>query len=533
MLKPLLSVRLAALLAGFSGRNRQQRKQTKGRAALMGLLMVYCAACFLILFYSSFSQLAAAFFPAGLGWLYFAMFAMMAFALMFVGSVFTAKSQLFEAKDNELLLAMPVKPGDILLSRMASLLLLNLVFELVVALPAALAWAQYGAPSAFGVVAFVLLLLALPMFAAAISCLFAWLLSLLTSRMRSTTAVTMVLSVAFMLLYMVGCFRLNSYVAQLAASGTQIAGSLRAVLPLYWLGLCVADGHAAWQLAVTLVWLLAPFALAYVLLSRGFIRIVTTKRGSARIKYEKKRMQAASADTALYRRELARLTSSAGYMLNAGLGLVFELALAVLLVVKRQSVADLLNQMAVLRQAAAPAALLVGMMMSGMVFFTAASVSLEGAGYWIVRAMPVQTRQVLRAKQRLSASLCLLPGLLLTASMIAVLQLPAAAAALLAACQFLFILLAGNVGLMEDLRHANLHWVNETQAVKQGMGSLLTMLILWGLTLAVGAVYFAVLASRMTQTAFLAAVLVLLGGLYVLSERWLAVRGTRRFEQLS
>ena len=532
MLKPLLSVRVAALLAGFSGRNRQQRKQTRGRAALMGLLMVYCAACFLILFYSSFSQLAAAFFPSGLGWLYFAMLAVMAFALMFVGSVFTAKSQLFEAKDNELLLAMPVKPGDILLSRMASLLLLNLVFELVVALPAALAWVQYGAPSAFGVVAFALLLLALPMFAAAISCLFAWLLSLLTSRMRSTTAVTMVLSVAFMLLYMVGCFRLNSYVAQLAASGTQIAGSLRAVLPLYWLGMCVADGQV-WQLAVTLVWLLAPFALAYVLLSRGFIRIVTTKRGSVRIRYEKKRMQAASADTALYRRELARLTSSAGYMLNAGLGLVFELALAVLLVVKRQSVAELLNQMAFLRQAAAPAALLVGMMMSGMVFFTAASVSLEGAGYWIVRAMPVQTRQVLRAKQRLSASLCLLPGLLLTASMIAVLQLPAAAAALLAACQFLFILLAGNVGLMEDLRHANLHWVNETQAVKQGMGSLLTMLILWGLTLAVGAIYFAVLASRMTQTAFLAAVLVLLGGLYVLSERWLAVHGTRRFEQLS
>ena len=44
-------------------------------------------------------------------------------------------------------------------------------------------------------------------------------------------------------------------------------------------------------------------------------------------------MRASSQDAALYRRELARLTSSSGYMLNAGLGLVFELALAVLAVV--------------------------------------------------------------------------------------------------------------------------------------------------------------------------------------------------------
>ncbi|MFR7741935.1 MAG: hypothetical protein ACLU3I_00465 [Acutalibacteraceae bacterium] len=48
--------------------------------------MLYCFCAFVFLFYSSFSQLAEAFFPAGLGWLYFAMFAIMAFALMFIGS---------------------------------------------------------------------------------------------------------------------------------------------------------------------------------------------------------------------------------------------------------------------------------------------------------------------------------------------------------------------------------------------------------------------------------------------------------------
>ena len=209
MLKSLLRVRFAALLAAFTGQSRKRGRQTKGKAAGYALLMLYCFCAFVFLFYSSFSQLAEAFFPAGLGWLYFAMFAIMAFALMFIGSVFTAKSQLFEAKDNELLLSMPVRPGLILLSRMAAMLAMNFVFELVVALPVFAAWLRFGSPDAAGIAAFVLIVLALPLFALAVSCLFAWLISLLTSRMRNTTVITMVLSVVFLLAYFVFCFRMN------------------------------------------------------------------------------------------------------------------------------------------------------------------------------------------------------------------------------------------------------------------------------------------------------------------------------------
>ncbi len=301
----------------------------------MRFLMLYCFCAFVFLFYTSFSQLAAAFFPAGLGWLYFAMFAIMAFALMFIGSVFTAKSQLFEAKDNELLLSMPVPPGMILLSRMAALLAMNFVLELVVALPVFVSWLQYGETSGTGIAAFVVIVLALPLFSLAVSCLFAWLVSLVTSHMRNTTAVTMVISVVFMLAYFLFCFRMNSYVTQLAANGAAIAGALGSAAPLVWLGRAAADGSLA-DLGLTLLWTVLPFVLAYVLLNRSFIRIVTTRRGQVKVRYEKKAMRASTQSAALYRRELARLTSSSGYMLNAGLGLVFELVLAVLAVVKRR-----------------------------------------------------------------------------------------------------------------------------------------------------------------------------------------------------
>ena len=528
MLKTLLRVRMAALLAAFTGQSRKRKSQTKGKAAGYAFLMLYCFCAFVFLFYTSFSQFAAAFFPAGLGWLYFAMFAIMAFALMFIGSVFTAKSQLFEAKDNELLLSMPVPPGMILLSRMAALLAMNFVLELVVALPVFVSWLQYGETSGTGITAFVVIVLALPLFSLAVSCLFAWLVSLVTSHMRNTTAVTMVISVVFMLAYFLFCFRMNSYVTQLAANGAAIAGALGSAAPLVWLGRAAADGSLA-DLGLTLLWTVLPFVLAYVLLNRSFIRIVTTRRGQVKVRYEKKAMRASTQSAALYRRELARLTSSSGYMLNAGLGLVFELVLAVLAVVKRR---ELLAAIPELYAAAAPILLLACMMVSGMVFFTASSVSLEGKSYWIVRSMPVETKKILQAKLNLSNSLAVAPALVMMLAAALVLRVSAAETALLLACQLLFVLLTANVGLMEDLRHCTLDWINETQAAKQGAGVLLSMLLGFGFVVAVGALYFFLLAELMPTTAFLGLILALMAILYALTARWLMTRGVKRFETL-
>ena len=310
-----------------------------------------------------------------------------------------------------------------------------------------------------------------------------------------------------------------------------IAGALGSAAPLVWLGRAAADGSLA-DLGLTLLWTVLPFALAYVLLNRSFIRIVTTRRGQIKVQYEKKAMRTSSQNAALYRRELARLTSSSGYMLNAGLGLVFELVLAVLAIVKRQELLAALTAIPDLREAAAPILLLACMMVSGMVFFTASSVSLEGKYYWIVRSMPVKSEKILQAKLNLSNSLSAGPALLMMLAAALALQLPAAETVLLLACQLLFVLLTANVGLVEDLRHCNLDWINETQAAKQGAGVLLSMLLNFGFVVAVGALYFFLLAELMPTAAFLGLMLALLAILYALTARWIKARGAKRFESL-
>ena len=93
MLKALLKVRLAAFGAYFTGASRSRRRQSKVQKIGMLAVMLYALAAFGMLFYTSFSAIAGIYAHEGFGWLYFAMYAIMAFALMVFGSVFTAKAQ--------------------------------------------------------------------------------------------------------------------------------------------------------------------------------------------------------------------------------------------------------------------------------------------------------------------------------------------------------------------------------------------------------------------------------------------------------
>ena len=111
-------------------------------------------------------------------------------------------------------------------------------------------------------------------------------------------------------------------IASLAASGSYLAGKLGGVAPLYWMGLAIAEGNMG-CLAATLAICIVPFAAIYAVLAATFLHTATAKRGAAKIKYVQREQKVSSPFSALYRRELARFTSSSGYLINAGLGAIF------------------------------------------------------------------------------------------------------------------------------------------------------------------------------------------------------------------
>ena len=454
----------------------------------------------------------------------------MSFCLMFIGSVFTSKTQLYEATDNDLLLSMPLKPGEVLLSRMLMLLLLDLGFGLIVSGPALVAWVQavgFDAGSFFPAL-FVLFVL-LPLLTLMISALFGWLLHLASGRVRNQSMLTLVLSLAFLAVYFVAISRMNEWIAAVVRDPTPLVGALSGVAPLLWIGRACAEGNLAALGGMTLL-VAAISLLGWIALERSFLRTATDKRGAARIKYVEKSVDAISPDRALLRREGKHLLASASYILNCALGAILAPVAGVFLVIKRNELLPLLSVPGLGEYL--PLLMLLGLcFMSSICTLTAPSISIEGKSIWLLQSLPVTPRQVLNAKLRLHL-LVGLPPMLLCSAIFVVLFRPDP---LLAVCFFLLpaacVLFTGLFGLFENLRHPNFDWVNETQAVKTGMSIMATIFGTMGLVmlpLPVVLIWGDTIPLRALAPGFLAVVLLLC----LLLWRWLRTRGEKRFADL-
>ena len=157
MLKVLLRSRMEALLNVLTGAGRTKKAQSKGKLVGFATLMLLSLFSLGTLFARIFEVLAQPLAMLDMGWLYFGMAVVMSFGVMIIGNVILAKYQLFEARDNDLLLSMPIKPIDILLSRLFLLYVLAVGIMLPVAIPALLFWKQ--PLGAVGWVAFALIFL--------------------------------------------------------------------------------------------------------------------------------------------------------------------------------------------------------------------------------------------------------------------------------------------------------------------------------------------------------------------------------------
>ncbi len=534
MFKALFRTRFAALGASLfiGGSGESKKKFSKLKLIGFAALMLYAFFAFMMMFGIYFNQIAKPFFEAGIGWLYFTLFGMSAFALMFIGSVFTAKSQLYEARDNELLLSLPIPPRLILASRMVMLMLLNFVFELLAAVPAFIMWVRAVPVTAAQVVFFILISLALPFLSMSLSCLFGWLIALATSKTRKNSLMTVVFSVIFLGLYFYFFSQVNVYVQKLVLNGTEIAGSLVSVAPLFWIGNAVA-GTNAMHLVLSLIIMIVPFALMYYLLSATFIRVATAERGTAKVKYEERAMHASTVSSALLRREMKHLLASPVYILNAGLGVLFALIAAVALIIKKSTILDIVMHMGYSKDVAAVATVFGLCLFCSTILFTAPSVSLEGKSLWIVKSLPVTSGEVLKAKLRLH--IYITAPVILFAAISAVYVLTPSAPSIFSVliAPIFFVMLSANIGLICNLKNPKFDWINETQVVKQSMSVMLAMLFPFLIVGIPAVLYFVALDGKISSSLFMLAYTLLLIFGWFISHKWIMTRGAEIFDGLN
>lgn len=468
MFKALLMTRLMSLRESVFGRARKRAGHSKLKIILIALLAIYVVAAIFFSVGMMFYMIAKPLIFAGLSWLVLGIAAMMSIVLSFIGSIFTAEKQLFEAKDNELLLSMPIPPSQILASRVLLILITNMLFGMFVLLPAFVVYCINVPVTAGMIVIFIISYLLISLFSTALTAACGWLIAIISSRLRHKNLISTILALGLFGGYMYFNFSLNTMSANLIAKGAEISQALATAFPIgYLFGVAVTKSSLI-SLLVLAMWGIIPFAIIYSLLSKSFLKIATTKRGEAKIIYREKALKTSSVRTALIRKELGRFFSLPMYILNCSLGAFMAIFFAVALLVKRDAILVPLGAMP-FYSSSKIALMLCGVLcfMVSMNDITAPSISLEAKTLWILKSFPISARDVFFAKVAASLIVTAPPIFIASVITVTVLKTSALMGLLFILTPLVLQVLISLFGLVLNLKLPRFEWISEIVAIKQ------------------------------------------------------------------
>lgn len=486
MLKTLMKIKIQ----GFFQR---QVKTTKGKAStgkkiLMIVLFAYVAVVFSGLFGMMFYTIAEPFHMMNLDWLYFALMGIIIIMFCFLGSVFMTEHEMYEAKDNELLMSMPIKNRDILLSRVCIILLLNYIYELIIAGPAFGVYVYTVGMNLVQMIMFIIVFMTLPLFVLALSCFIAWIIAHVIVRIKLKNVIGVILFMVFFGLYMIGVNYIEEYIVYLVQNGKTIAEAVeKGLYPIYHMGLAITNGNII-NLIVYLICALVPFVLVIYIVSHNFVRTATMKPKMKKVKYKARPMKQNSAIKALVIRELKHFSSSTMIMMNAGMGIVLTVLAAIAMIFYADKL-QVITTVPQIQEYITPLLCLLGLSVGSMNIITASSISLEGNRLWLLKSLPIHYFDILKSKLYVHMILCVPANLIFSIVASFIMKVSIWDAMIIIIVPNIFTLLIALFGLLMNLWKPKFDWINETVCVKQSMPVMITMFSAMGMAFVIAMIY--------------------------------------------
>lgn len=535
MFKALLKVNLISLFHSiFAGQKKDGKKKNSAvTKAVIAVFAVLLVAMLMLNAGLMLTTLAETFISLGIGWLYFSVSAIMIFLLTFIGSVFTTQNLIFNSKDNELLLSMPIPPFYILSSRVLLLFALNMMYGVIIALPTIVVYLMHAGFSASTLLMFIVSILLLLLLSSAVTCIFGWFIALVSSRFRRSNIIQTFLSLALFGAYFMVCMNLQKYMEILVSNGEVIGNAIKkAMPPFYYFGIACSD-HSFKALAALAAISIIPFIIGCFIISKCFVTITAGKKQASKTKYVEKELKVSSVKSALLRKEFGKFLSSPLFILNSATGCLLQIIFAVMLAVKGNEFIDFFSatgEDSIFEYIPVVLCLVMGLCAS-MVNQSSASISLEGGKINMLRAMPVTSDDFYFSKF-MSNFIIGLPTLLVCTSVSCVfLGIKPLTAVLAVITLLIFFALTTSINMTANICFPRFVWNSETVVIKQS-GSVMAGM-LGGMAASAGAFApFFLLHKYLSADIYLVFVAVICAAALSVILKFIKTSGKERFEQM-
>lgn len=459
----------------------------------------------------------------------------MGILMCFITTISKAHSYLFEAKDYDLLMSLPIKSRVIITSKFASLLFINFASFALFFIPTVVWYINYVQPGFDFYILSVLTILIGPLLIITICSVIAYFLGILISRFKYRNMLQTVGLIIFFLFVMFISLSVSNFsdvtseTDQIKAIASKFENyATTFYYPSVWMAEAL-EGNII-SLLIFLGISFVPYIIFAYVVGHNFAKANARARVSYTNKHFKLKDQEVTSQTkTLFKKEIKRYFSSSVLVLNTIVGPIMGTILMCILLFSGD------NGLAAVGMGEASELImpiLIGAVtfMNGLISTTSTSISLEGKNFWIIKSAPIKIEKIYTAKIALNFVIAL-PFSIINTVVIAIALKPDVTYLI----PFLLIpllvnLVMGVTGLYINLVFPRLNWTMEVKVVKQSLSMLLSML--FGMVLVFALAYLFYVTYSLGYLAYIIVILCLVA-IILIGIILLETDGKKRFNRIN
>ena len=444
--------------------------------------------------------------PVHLEFVVLTLFALVVSIFTLIEGIYKSGNLLFNCKDDQLLLSLPVKKSTVLLIRILKFYVFELLFNTLFFLPVIIVYAFIMHPGFTFYLSSFFALLLLPIVPIILSCLIGFVISFLSSQFKGKNISQTIFTMLFLLIVMYLSYNMDGFIENIAAKASGINDFITRLY--YPVGAYISLIND-FNIMTLIIYLLSHILLAFVtvfILSKFYFKINSSVK-KVLVKHNNNHyiIKSNSKMHAFIKKELNRFISTPVFAINAGFGLILYVIACIMASIKYDSIIqNFINISPEININYINS--LLPILMFGLVCFaslmtsiTSSMISLEGKSFSILKSIPIKPIEIVLYKV-ISALVIMVPFILIGDIIIFIkFKFDLINMLLLLITSIIIPFVSELIGIIVNLKYPKLDATNDTEVVKQSMSSMISVFIGIGLLTITGIGLFKMITANITN----------------------------------
>lgn len=404
--------------------------------------------------------------------------------LTLIEGIYKSSNLLFNCKDDNLLLSLPIRKSTVLFIRVFKFYVFELIYSSIFLLPAMIVYARYKMPnSSYYFVSFIGLLI-FPIIPILISCIVGTFITFISSKFKGKNLAQTIITVIFLVGIMYFSFNMQNLIKNLAANAENINTVLTKIYYPVGAYIELVTKFGLSKLIEFILVNLSLFILTIALIGNVYFNINSSVKSIKLNKSNKQyKIKTLSPIKALIKKELNRFINSPVFITNAGFGLVLYILGCIIITVKFDSIIESILRIEPTMnleyiKSCIPVIFLGFICFTSfMTSITSSMISLEGKSFNILKSLPIKPYKIIKSK--VLTALLIMWSFILVGNIIVFIRFKFDLLSIffILIASLLLPIIAETMGIIINLKYPRMDAKNDTEVVKQSMSSSISVFL--------------------------------------------------------